>query len=138
VVVHLPATTFDYFRSSEVFRHRSMDLLCREFELWLGCTNRVCAGREGFTGHRSGRRNPVLWIPGFSRSAEVGDFFSSLLPSFSGAEAAGKPHGAVLVGAFGQLGQLLAVALLFVIPVTPVVHLFLDRDNQSQPAGFEQ
>ena len=80
----------------------------------------------------------MLWIPGFSRSAEVGDFFSSLLPSFSGAEAAGKPLGVVLVGAFGLLGQLLAVALLFVIPVTPVVHLFLDRDNQSQPAGFEQ
>ena len=41
-------------------------------------------------------------------------------------------------GAFGLLGQLLAVALLFVIPVIPVVYLFLDRENQSQPAGFEQ
>lgn len=41
MVVHLPATTFDCFRSSEAFRHRSVDLLCREFELWLGCTNRV-------------------------------------------------------------------------------------------------
>ena len=80
----------------------------------------------------------MLRTPGVSRSAEVGDFFSSLLLGFSGAEAAGKPLGAVVVGAFGLLGQLLAVALLFVIPVIPVVYLFLDRENQSQPAGFEQ
>ena len=46
-----------------------------------------------------------------------------------------EPLGVVFVGAFGLLGQLLAVALLFVIPV---VYLFLDRENQSQPAGFEQ
>mgnify|MGYP001507554086 FL=1 len=48
------------------------------------------------------------------------------------------PLGGLFVGAFGLLGQLLAVALLFVIPVIPVVYLFLDRENQSQPAGFEQ
>jgi len=71
VVVHLPATTFDYFRSAEVFRHRSMALLCREFELWRGCTNRVCAGREGVTGHQSGHRNPVLWTPGVNLSAHL-------------------------------------------------------------------
>jgi hypothetical protein len=49
-----------------------------------------------------------------------------------------EPLGVVFVGAFGLLGQLLAVALLFVIPVIPVVYLFLDRENQAQPAGFEQ
>ena len=31
----------------------------------------VLAGREGFTGHRSDRRNPVLWTPRASLSAHL-------------------------------------------------------------------
>ena len=43
MVVHLSATTFDCFRSSEAFRHRSVDLLRREFDNFGSAARIVCA-----------------------------------------------------------------------------------------------
>ena len=65
MVVHLPATTFDCFRSSEAFRHRSVDLLRREFDGFGSAARTVCAlVARGLPGIKAATGTLCCGLPG--------------------------------------------------------------------------